>query len=349
MKTRARILLLSAFCALAFQPLVARAELLEISDMFVFGDSLSDGGNSGLLTQAAAGVVFPPSPYAGGRYTNGPTAVERLWNLYNTDGGLLPSLGGGTNFAIGGSTTGLESFNEITSSVPDALHPVFAERSAAWQLDQFQAHAASNPFDPVTSLFVVWLFPNDVFYANSTGMLPGVVPGAPGGANVVENGIANILTTIQILAAAGAQHFLVPNMANLADTPAFAGDPLAEALSQLTTEFNTNLATQLAVLDVILAAEITLFDNDAAFQRLLADPAAFGITNTTEPCVNIAANTVCANPDEYLFWDGVHPTARAHEILAREMRRALITEPGTLALLGLGLLVIGLVRRRRRG
>jgi phospholipase/lecithinase/hemolysin len=350
MKTaRPSALVTAALMLLALQPLVARAELLTISDMFVFGDSLSDGGNSGLLTQAAAGVVFPPSPYAGGRYTNGPTAVERLWNLYNTDGGLRPSLAGGTNFAIGGSTTGLESFNEITSSVPDALHPVFAERSAAWQLDQFQAYAASNSFDPATSLFVVWLFPNDVFYANSTSMLPGVVPGSPGGANVIENGIANIVTTIQILAAAGAQHFLVPNMANLADTPAFAGGPLAEALGQLTTDFNTNLATQLAMLDAILVAEITLFDNDAAFQRLLADPATFGITNTTEPCVNIAANTVCANPDEYLFWDGVHPTARAYEIVAREMRRALIAEPGTLVLLGLGLLVIGLVHRRRRG
>ena len=88
-----------------------------------------------------------------------------------------------------------------------------------------------TPSTPATSLFVVWLFPNDVFYANTTGMLPGVVPGSPGGGNVIANGIANILTTIQILAAAGAQHFLVPNLANLADTPAFAGGPLADGLS----------------------------------------------------------------------------------------------------------------------
>ena len=350
--TRPMVRVTAGLALLALQPLAARAELLQISDMFVFGDSLSDGGNSGLRSQEFTGnpsIVFPPPPYAGGRYTNGPTAVERLWNLYNTDGGLLPSLAGGTNFAIGGSTTGLESFNEITDSVPDELHPAYAERSAAWQLEQFQAHAASNSFDPATSLFVVWLFPNDVFYANSTGMLPGVVPGSSGGNDVVTNGIVNILTTIHILAAAGAQHFLVPNMVNLADTPAFAGGPLAGALSQLTILFNTNLATELATLDAILAAEITLFDNDAFFQRVLADPAAFGFTNTTEPCVNLAANTVCANPDEYLFWDGVHPTARAYEIVAREMRRALITEPGTLALLGLGLLIIGLVRRRPRG
>jgi phospholipase/lecithinase/hemolysin len=65
---------------------------------------------------------------------------------------------------------------------------------------------------------------------NSTGMLPGVVRFARRQRRVA-NGIANILTTIQILAAAGAQHFLVPNMANLADTPAFAGGPLADALA----------------------------------------------------------------------------------------------------------------------
>ena len=80
-------------------------------------------------------------------------------------------------------------------------------------------------FNPATSLFVVWRFPNDVFYSRTNGMLPGLVPGSPGGANVISNGIANILTTISTLAEAGAEHFLVPNMADLGLTPAFAGDP----------------------------------------------------------------------------------------------------------------------------
>jgi phospholipase/lecithinase/hemolysin len=355
---RLPVLAALAGAVLVLQPGAARAELLQISDMFVFGDSLSDGGNSGLRSQEFTGdpsVVFPPPPYAGGRYTNGPTAVERLWDLYNADGGLQPSLAGGTNFAIGGSTTGLESFNEITNSVPDPLHPAYAERSAAWQLEQFQAYAASNPFDPATSLFVVWLFPNDVFYATTTGMLPGIVdpglpdvdPTLPFPVQIVTNGIANIRAIIEILAAAGAQHFLVPNMANLANTPALAGDPGANALSQL---FNMSLAAELAMLDADLAAEITLFDNDAAFQRLLADPAAFGFTNTTEPCVNLAVDppTVCANPDEWLFWDRVHPTARAYEIVARQFRLALIPEPGTLALLGLGLVALAWALRRPR-
>ena len=330
-----RIAILTGPALVAFGPLAARAELLTISDMFVFGDSLSDGGNSGLLTQAAAGVVFPPSPYAGGRYSNGPTAVERLWNLYNADGGLQPSLAGGTNFAIGGATSGSESFNELNDNVPPALRPVFAGFGMAWQLEQFQAYAGSNSFDPATSLFVVWTFPNDVFYATAAGALPGTVPGSPGGANVVENAIANIVTTIQILAAVGAQHFLVPNLANLADAPAFAGTPAADQLSQLSNAFNAALAAQLALLDAASPAEIIYFDTDALFQAVRADPAAFGITNTTGQCVQNLENGLCT-PGQWLFWDGVHPTTAAHQIVAREFRRALIAEssssdPGRLA------------------
>ncbi len=48
---RLSVLAALAGAVLVLQPGVARAELLQISDMFVFGDSLSDGGNSGLRSQ----------------------------------------------------------------------------------------------------------------------------------------------------------------------------------------------------------------------------------------------------------------------------------------------------------
>jgi phospholipase/lecithinase/hemolysin len=339
---------LSAF-AFAFamsmgMPLPVEASLIELTNLFVFGDSLLDGGNSGIRSQqfAGPGVVFPPPPYTGGRYSNGPTAVEYLWNSYNPGdpSGFTPSLAGGTNYAIGGATTGTANFNSVNPGVPAGLQPAYTDYGNAWQLQQYLSSAPA--FDPATSLFVVWLFPNDVFYAGATGTLPGIVPGSPGGPDLVSNGIANILTTIQTLAATGAQHFLVPNMPDLGRTPAFLGDI---GLSTLTAIFNANLATQLTLLDQLLPAEITQFDTAAALGAILDDPLAFGFTNTTEQCVEHLLDGQC-NPNTWLFWDGVHPTTATHAILGAEFQAA-VPEPATLVLMGIALAGLGFSRRKQ--
>lgn len=56
----------------------------------------------------------------GARYSNGPTAVEYLWQAYNpgNPGGFTPSNTGGTNYALGGATTGSFNFNSINPAVP---------------------------------------------------------------------------------------------------------------------------------------------------------------------------------------------------------------------------------------
>ena len=338
------VLALAGACSL---PLPAMAALTELTNLFVFGDSLSDGGNSGLLTQQAAGVVFPPFPYADGRYSNGPTAVEYLWNSYNpgSPGEFTPSLAGGTNYAIGGATTGTANFNSVNPGVPDPLKPVFANFGNAWQLQQFVN--AVPVFNPATSLFVVWLFPNDVFAAGA-GLPAGTVPGSPGGPDVISNGIANILTTIQTLTALGARHFLVPNMPDLGETPAFLGDAF---LSGLTAMFNLNLGQQLTLLDQLSPAEIVQFDTAVAFNAILQDPGAYGFTNWTQGCVlNFGFGPGQCNPtnwDSWLFWDGVHPTTATHQILGLQFAAA-VPEPASIVLLAVAILVLGGLRRARQ-
>lgn len=254
-------------------PVSADASLQKLTNLFVFGDSLSDGGNSGLASKAVTGgtVVFPPPPYYNGQYSNGPVAVEYLWQMYNPgDTSFTPSLVGGTNYAIGGATTGVENYNSV-NPLADPLQPVYEGLGTAWQLGRF---AAQHPvFDPATSLFVVWLFPNDVFYADATRTLPGTVPGSPGGANLIANGIANIAATIQTLAAAGAQHFLVPNMPDLGKTPEFLGDT---TMTNLSVAFNAALEFTLNGLDRLLPAEIVRFDTFATLNSVLANPGAYG-------------------------------------------------------------------------
>lgn len=333
---------LIACLGLLAAPAPVSASLTSLTNLFVFGDSLSDAGNSGLRTQEFASVVFPPPPYFNGQFSNGPVAVQYLWNLYNPGAPpLAPSLAGGTNYAIGGATSGAANFNSVNPSVPEALRPAYDNRGAAWQLAQF---AAVGPaFDPATSLFVVWFFPNDVFYALQTGGLPGNVPGASEGSNVVENGIANIAAIIQALALRGAEHFLVPNMPDLGMTPAFRDDPGAALLSGLTATFNTHLAATLAALDALLPIEIVLLDIAGILADIIAMPSAFGFSNVTEACVANLLNGRC-DPNTWLFWDGVHPTTRAHELLAIQFAHA-VPEPTTFILLAIALAGFAFSRR----
>jgi phospholipase/lecithinase/hemolysin len=340
-----RLLGVLTLALIACLPLPATAALQQLTSLFVFGDSLSDAGNSGIQTGG-----FPPPPYYNGQYSNGPVAVQYLWNLYNpgNPAGFGPSLAGGTDYAIGGATTGVQNYNEINPNVPPFVQPAFAQQGNASQLQQFQT---SHPaFDPATSLFVVWLFPNDVFYANATGTLPGVVPGSPGGPNVVANGIANIATTIETLAAAGAQHFLVPNLPDLGQVPEFRGTADAPSLSALTVAFNTSLHTELDFIDSLLSAEIVQFDTQAALNAVLANPAAYGFTNTTDACTsNFGFEVGQCNPtnwDQWVFWDGVHPTTRTDQILAAGFQAA-VPEPGTLALVAVALFTLAAIGRAR--
>ncbi|MEF8699020.1 MAG: SGNH/GDSL hydrolase family protein [Candidatus Accumulibacter sp. UW20] len=345
-----------ALSATLMVPVSASAALQQLTDLFVFGDSLSDGGNSGLLSAAypaenPSGIVFPPSPYFNGQYSNGPVAVDYLWQAYNPgDTRFKPSLAGGTNYALGGSTSGRENFNSISSSVPASLQPAFAQKSNAWQVQSF---LSSTPvFDPTTSLFVVWLFPNDVFNWLQTGQTPGTVAGGPpvaaDPAALIANGLTNVASTVAALAGQGAQRFLIPNLPDLGSIPG-AGPLGNPALTTLSTAYNTELALLLAALDNLLpATEIIGYDTFGLLNRIRNDPTAYGFEVADRSCVANLASGVCnpGNWDKWLFWDDVHPTTAAHRLLGEQFA-ATVPEPATLMLLAVALFGAALSGKRK--
>ncbi len=52
---------------------------------------------------------------------------------------------------------------------------------------------------------------------------------------------------------------------------------------------------------------------------IVAELHPYGLTNVTAACVALdVAPFSATNPDEFLFWDGIHPTKDGHAILAQK-------------------------------
>ena len=177
--------------------------------------------------------------------------------------------------------------------------------------------------------------------------------------NDVANSASNIASVIAGLAAAGGTNFFVPNLPDIGLTPeslvdGAPGGP-GSVISQASMTHNQNLAMELDALEMNLGINIIRFDLFSIFNDILAAPGDYGFANVTQPCwtggLTGGAGTLCADPDSYLFFDGIHPTAAAHALLGglalQEVFASQVPLPAALPLMFAALGMLGLVRRRR--
>lgn len=290
--------LFASFSTLVLFSLGAPTAAVAFSDVFVFGDSLSDAGAFGYLL---GGAVCPAAPYSGCRFSNGPTWAENYATDLGNSADTAYAPGGGTNYAIGG-----ERSDELLAS-GTAIN--------GGQIPDFSADVGGAA-DP-NALYIIWAGGNN-FLQND-----------PPGTFDPTDAAQDIIDSVLELSALGATDFMVANL------------PIADAWA---FSFNAALSAGLAGLDADPDLNVTEFDALSVFLTILGDPAAFGFTNVADPCLDTGAGTLCSNPDEYLLWDAVHPTAAGHRVLA-DAAFALIPEPGTALLLGLGLSMLAARRR----
>jgi outer membrane lipase/esterase len=315
--------------ALIYLVLPASAPAFPFSNLYVIGDSLSDQGNLFAATSTVVGPAnaLPASDhYFNGRFSNGPVYVEVLAAAFGLP--LGPSIVGGDNFAYGGART---AYNTVESTVGGPLPPGLFPWSLNAEVQAFRDRGISDP----EALFIVFSGSNDVADILNFDL--------DDPASVIDGAVDGVLGAVDAFIDAGAQTIVVPNIPDLGLTPLFLGfgPAVSAAATQLSIEFNTLLETSL---DAISGVEIVEIDTFDFFRNLVANPGAFGLSDVDTPCYSGFVEPdpdgiECPNPDEFIFWDRVHPSRRVHALFADEVMSA-IPEPGTLPLLFLGLVLL---------
>ena len=292
------------------------------SGIVVFGTTLSDPGN-GFVLLGENGTppdydigpsLIPTVPYARGGHhlSNGATWIEQLGKSLSLGGSVKPALRGSgqaTNFAIG---TARARVVPVPPGIPDI--------SLTGQVNAFllQSGGVADP----DALYVIEMGGNDVRDALEL-LLAGNLPGATA---AVNDALASILANAIRLYNAGAREFLLMNVPNIALTPAVrALGPAAGLVATKTTEgFNLGLAGVRVQLSALPGSSVTLLDAFQLLNDITDDPAGFGLTNVEDACVTPDVPPFkCDKPDEFLFWDGLHPTKVGHAFLAEEAARVL--------------------------
>jgi phospholipase/lecithinase/hemolysin len=308
------------------------------SAIYSFGDSLSDVGNAYIAT----GGAQPASPYSNGLFSNGPIWLQDLAPMLGLPA-PTPSLPpyDGNDYAVGGAQTGTTLI--YTAGAGDLP-------------SQIQAFEAAHPGGaPSSALYTFSIGANDLF-----GLL-GVLASDPtfaGTQTVLGEAAMNVALAAGALESDGAKNLLLYNVPDLGLTPyieelaiAHSDPALPGEAAELSQDFNTLVSQDLASKDPGLS--VHTLDAYDLIVKVVGDPGAYGLTNVTDPCWTggttgyAGGGSLCSSPGTYMFWDAVHPTAAANEIVAEAAFQAVIPEPSTWAMMLIGLAGLGLAGARR--
>ena len=271
-----------------------QVKVLQVGDLFVFGDSLSDTGN------AYNSVLSVPDvpPYWQGRFSNGPIWVDEVSSAL----GLTTSIGSGTsqgdNRAFGGSQTG-QGYSYL-------LLP-----NVGTQINNYLGHVQSSI--PANVVITLWSGGNDFLYGG-------------GNPNVIST---NMVSHVRALALAGGQTFIIPNVPPLEMTPEGSSRSQSQQnqLAQDVITYNSLLATEMSNLSTSLGITIHQVDAWSIFNEIVANKEAFGLTDVQNaacassgsllpiPICN-SGDPVASNANEHLFFDKAHPTTTMHSVIA---------------------------------
>jgi outer membrane lipase/esterase len=292
----------------------------DYAGLFVFGDSLSDAG-------AFTNLVGPNA----NRFTTNPGTVwaQNLGSRYGlavTPGFALNPLTaqfaatGGNDYAVGGArntgTPGVFSLSAPNEALGSAIAGNIPPIASQVSTHLGQVNGTANP----RALYAIWSGANDIFYqagivgAMGTSVLPQAL-------TAVGTAAGDEIAQIGALRAAGARNIVVIGLPDMGATPYGQANPatVGTLLSQFSMVYNNTLVQGLASAGI---TSIAYLDPRPILADIQARPAAWGVTNTTIPACGAISSLGCGpaqqlpNSGNFLFADGVHPSAYTHAIIS---------------------------------
>lgn len=302
----------------------ASAEELRFNNLYVIGDSLSDGGTYSQSVKARGGGLLPDINYRfltnapdGSSLTYAEVLGEALGlnlqpNVINgvPDAFVADINVGGTNYAEGGS--------RITDPTGIGKNDRFGITTVplATQVDRM---LADRPSLGANDLIILWGGANDVFaQAGAVGATP-ITPGT-----ALENmaqAAIELSAQVDRVKAAGALNVIVVTVPDIGATPfgLASSAPASGLQTALTDAFNTQLVAS-------LAGNAVIVDSQKLLGAIQADPAKYGFTagNAASVVACAGSSLSCiqgldATPDseQRVFADGVHPTTSSHALFGQ--------------------------------
>jgi phospholipase/lecithinase/hemolysin len=270
------------------------------SRIFIFGASFMDSGNHFAVTGETAHPPFEPISFAsygvgGHRPTNGHTWVEVLAQEMKLTEWAKPAY---RNPAFGNYAYAYARAREVDPPYI-TYGPSLSQQVQDWIGN---GHCTGAPMN--NTLFVL-----DTAYADMLDILQGANPDP-----VLSGMLDSIATNIGILYGCGARNLLIANLPPMGASPGVAEADKAAATG---LSWMYNLFVQDIIAFYSDAMSISTFDFFGFLTMVMTTPEAFGFTNVTDACVTpyVIQDAFCKDRDEYLFWDQLHPTKKAHALM----------------------------------
>ncbi|KAM0747335.1 hypothetical protein T439DRAFT_383462 [Meredithblackwellia eburnea MCA 4105] len=266
-----------------------------------------------------------PYTLGGGRYSNGPVAVEYM-AMSNT----TPPLNANKatikliDYAYGGA----EIDNSLVSgSVPaskDQISQYLSDlKSGAISIGSRKVlHYINTGINPVTA---IWL---DTIWG---GFTPDLIANAT---RRVSANIAAVATQVRSINTNGVVYstchgadYLIVGIPPLEIVPSLiyqASNNATELalLKKLTAQYNAGISAFAATFKKEARnGNVFYYDLAALWYSFHSTPKTYGFTISpiTTTCYNSSANTVCSKPTSYLYFDSLHPVTSAHLKIAQKL------------------------------